>query len=79
LRVDRKHVRVWALLMGPDQPVLLQRRARGGAWRTIAALRANGQAVLNELLALRGAMQLRVLSGTLSSASASVGRARSQL
>jgi hypothetical protein len=79
LRVDRKHVRVWALLMRPHQSVSLQRRARGGAWRTIAALHANDQAVLNQLLALRGAMQLRVVSGTLSSASAAVGHARSRL
>ncbi len=74
LRVDRQHVRVWALLMRPRQSVLLQRLTPGLGWVTIAALRANGQAVVNRLLALRGAMQLRIVSGTLSSASASVGR-----
>jgi hypothetical protein len=78
LRVDRGHVRVWALLMRPRQPVLLQRRTRG-AWRTIAALHANGQAVLNRLLPLRGPMELRLVSGTLRSASAAVGRTRSHL
>jgi hypothetical protein len=79
LRVDRRHVRIWGLLMHPRQPVLLQRLASGHRWRTIATLHANGQAVLNQLLVLRGAMQLRVVSGTLSSASAAVGRARSRL
>lgn len=74
LRVDRQHVRVWALSMRPRQSVLLQRPTPGLGWVTIAALRANGQAVVNRLLALRGAMQLRIVSGTLSSASASVGR-----
>jgi hypothetical protein len=78
LRVDRRHVRVWALLTRARQPVLLQRRARG-AWHTIAALHANGQAVLNRLLPLRGAMELRLVSGTLRSASAALGRARSRL
>jgi hypothetical protein len=79
LRVDRRHVRVWALLMRPGQPLLLQRLTRGRRWRTIAALHANGQAVLNALVALRGAAQLRVVSGPLSSASASVESRRSQL
>jgi hypothetical protein len=65
LRVDRWHVRVWALLARPAQPVLLQREARDGAWRTIARLRAGRDAVLNVLLPLRGAMTLRVVSGTL--------------
>jgi hypothetical protein len=79
LRVDRGHVRVWALLMRPDQPVLLQRRARGGAWRTIAHLRAGRNAVLNTLIPLRGAMTLRVVSGGLIGASAPVPRGRSRL
>jgi hypothetical protein len=79
LRVDRGHVRIWALLMRPRQPIELQRLTRGHRWRTIAALRANGYAVLNTLVALRGAIQLRVVSGTLSSASASVGRSRGRL
>jgi hypothetical protein len=78
LRVDRGHVRVWALLARSGQPVALQRRVRG-AWRTIAALHANGHAVLNVLIALRGAVELRVASGTLLSAGAAVGRDRSQL
>jgi hypothetical protein len=79
LRVDRRHVRVWALLMRPRQPVALQRLARGGVWRPIAALRANDSAVLNTLLTLRGAAELRIVSGTLGSASASVGRGRARL
>jgi hypothetical protein len=79
LRVDRGHVRVWALLMHPGQPVTLQRRARGGTWRTVARLRAGGDAVLNVLLALRGASTLRLVSGTLLSAAASVPQGRSRL
>ncbi len=66
LRVDRRHVRVWALLTRPGQRVLLQHQARGGAWRTIARLRAGGDAVLNALIPLRGAMTLRVVSGMVS-------------
>jgi hypothetical protein len=79
LRVDRRHVRVWALLMQPGQPVLLQRRSRGGEWRTIARLHANRYSVLNARVRLHGAVELRVLSGTLTSAPASVPRARSPL
>jgi hypothetical protein len=65
LRVDRTQVRVWALLRHAGQPVLLQRQARGGVWRTIAYLRAGPNAVLNALIPLHGAMHLRVVSGTL--------------
>jgi hypothetical protein len=79
LRVNRAHVRVWALLMAPRQPVLLQRRVRDGRWRTLAALRGNGQAVLNALVALRGASELRLQSGALSSAAAHVPRVGSGL
>ncbi len=89
LRVDRTHVRVWALLRSAGQPVLLQHQARGGVWRTIAHLRAGPNAVLNALIALRGAMNLRVVSGTLAttgtdsgdtpSASAWLPRGRSPL
>jgi hypothetical protein len=79
LRVDRGHVRVWALLTRPGQPVLLQREVRGGAWRTIAGLRAARNAVLNTLVRLRGANNLRVVSGALVSASAAVPRNQSPL
>jgi hypothetical protein len=79
LRVDHGQVRVWALLMGPDRPVLLQRELRGGTWRTIARLHADRDAVLNTLVPLRGATNLRVVSGALISASAAVPRDRSRL
>jgi hypothetical protein len=79
LRVDRGHVRVWALLMRPGQRVLLQRHVRGGGWRTIARLRAGNSAVLNALIPLRGAITLRVASGGLISASAQVPRDQSRL
>jgi hypothetical protein len=79
LRVDRGHVRVWALSMRPDQSFVLQRRAQGGGWRRIARLRADRDAVLNTRIALRGAMTLRVVSGALVSASALVPAHQSRL
>jgi hypothetical protein len=68
-RVDRRRVRVWALLMGPGQPVALQRLGGGGRWRTIARLHADRNGVLNALVSLRGAARLRLESGALISAS----------
>ncbi len=79
LRVDRRHVRIWALTMRPGQSVLLQRHARGGRWRTIARLRARGSVVINALIPLRGAVMLRVLSEGLISASAPVPRGQSRM
>jgi hypothetical protein len=79
LRVDAGHVRVWALLMRPRQPVLLQRESRGVVWRTIARLHANSSGVLNVLVALRGVGLLRLQSGSLLSAVALVPARRSVL
>jgi hypothetical protein len=80
LRVDRRRVRVWALLMHPRQPVLLERELpRGGVWQTIASLHADRSGVLNVLISLRGAARLRLQSGTLSSAIAVVPVGRSRL
>jgi hypothetical protein len=79
LRMDRRHVRVWALLMRAGQRVLLQRKTRGRAWLTAAVLHADRAAVLNAVVALRGAVELRLLSGTLSSAAVRVPRDRSRL
>jgi hypothetical protein len=79
LRMDRGHVRVWALLMRPGQLVLLQRQERGGLWQTIDRLRAGRNAVLNALVPLRGAVTLRVVSGALLSALAQVPRKQSRL
>jgi hypothetical protein len=81
LRVDREHVRVWALLMHPRQAVLLQRWSRTraapkGVWLTLARLRADRAAVLNSLLPMRGAAVLRLQSGALRSASARVSPRR---
>jgi hypothetical protein len=75
LRVDRAHVRVWALPETPSQPVELERMA-GGGWRAVASLRADRGGVVNALIALRGAQLLRVRSGPLVSAAAAVGRRR---
>ena len=80
LRVDSRHVRVWALLMKPRQSVLLQRQLRtGGAWRTIARLRGARDGVLNALVSLRGSARLRLQSSALISAVETVGIRRSQL
>ena len=68
LRVDRERVRLWALLTRPGQTVLLQREGRAAAWRTIARLRADREAVLNAVVRTRGAAVLRLSSGTLRSA-----------
>jgi hypothetical protein len=74
LRVDRRRVRVWALLARSGQPVQLQRRTRGGLWRTLASLRADRYGVLNALVPLRGSASLRLRSGVLTSTAGSVAR-----
>jgi hypothetical protein len=78
LRVNARHVRIWALLMRPRQTLLLQSAAHG-VWRTIAHLHANRAGVLNVLVSLRGAARLRLQSGMLRSAVASVPAARASL
>jgi len=72
LRVNRRQVRVWALLMRPSEPVALQRELRSGRWRTIANLRGDRYGVLNTLLRSTGAERLRLRVGTLTSAPAPV-------
>jgi hypothetical protein len=72
LRLDRRRVRVWALLMGPGRPVVLERAGAGGRWRAVARLRADGDGVLNALVALAGGARLRLCSGSLQSAPATV-------
>jgi hypothetical protein len=79
LRVDRHQVRVWALLMRAGQPSLLQQESRGGHWRTIARLHANGYGVLNRLLYLTGPARLRLRAGKVLSAPMSVTRTQSAL
>jgi hypothetical protein len=75
LRVNRRQVRVWAMLMHGRQPALLQRQGRGGRWQTIARLRANRYGVLNQLLGLTGGARLRLRVGKLSSAPERVSQA----
>jgi hypothetical protein len=70
LRVNGRQVRVWALLMHPRQPALLQRQGRDGRWRAIAHLRADRYGALNRLLWLRGPARLGLRAGRLSSAPA---------
>jgi hypothetical protein len=79
LRIDRRRVRVWALLSQARQPLALQRLVQGRRWRTIATLHADRQGVLNRLVALRGAVELRVTSAALSSAGVQVPSRRSAL
>ncbi len=79
LRVNRGHIRVWALLMRPGQAVLLQRQGRARVWLTIARLDADRSGVLNTLVELRGAMHLRLESGALASESMVIPAGRSRL
>jgi hypothetical protein len=79
LRVDRAHVRVWALLENDGQLVLLQRLTQTNRWRTVARLRAERDGVLNALVPLAGRAQLRVASGSLFSAQAAVPASQSRL
>jgi len=82
LRVNATQVRIWTLLMRAGQPVALERETREGAgraWRSVAQLHANSSGVLNVLVSLHGRALLRVSSGVLRSAVATVGPARSQL
>jgi hypothetical protein len=74
LRVNRRQVRVWALLTHARQLALLQRQGRGGRWDMIALLHANGYGVLNRLLRLTGPARLRLRTGKLVSAPISVPR-----
>jgi hypothetical protein len=77
LRVDRQHVRVWALLMHPGQPVLLQRWTSRRTWRTIDRMHAGRHGVLNDLVVLRSSARLRLQSETLTSASVQITSRRS--
>ncbi len=89
LRLDRAHVRVWALLRAPGQLVELQRwmlqrrgprvRAHARAWRTIAYIHANDHAILNVVMKLTGAARLRLRSGGLTSAPSTLPASRSYL
>jgi hypothetical protein len=74
LRVNRRRVRIWALLTHPGQPVVLQRQDLGGRWWTIAHLRGDRYGVLNVLVALRGTASLRVRTGAFASAAMAVPR-----
>jgi hypothetical protein len=78
LRVDRRWVRVWALLTTPYQRASLQRRGHDGRWSTIARVRAGGNAIVNQLVFLHGAVDLRLASGTLRSAAEAVPAQRSR-
>ena len=79
LRVNRRQVRVWALLMHRGQSALLQRQGSGGRWQTIDRLSANRHGVISRLLHLSGSARLRLRVGTLDSASALVPRSQSPL
>jgi hypothetical protein len=72
LRVDRGHVRIWALLRAPGTAVSVQRLGRAGGWRTVARLHADAHGVLNVLAALKGGLSLRLQGEGLDSATARV-------
>ena len=77
LRVDPRHVRVWALLMHPGQPALLQRWTSRRTWRTIDRMHAGRHGVLNDLVVLTSSARLRLQSETLTSASVQITSRRS--
>ncbi len=79
LRVNRRQLRIWALLLHASQSALLQRQGRGGRWATIVLLHANRYGVLNQLLRLTGPARLRLRTGKLVSAPISVPRTSSAL
>ncbi len=79
LRVNRRLVRVWALLRAPGESAALQRQGPGGHWHTIASPRADPAGVLNVLIRLRGLARLRLHVGSFSSAPAQVPRTQSPL
>ncbi len=79
LRVNRRLVRVWALLSAPGEPAALQRQGRGGHWRTIARLRAGRAGVLNVPIGLQGSMRLRLSAAGQSSAAQHVPLRQSRL
>jgi hypothetical protein len=62
LRLDRRYVRVWALLGRARESVELQQLGKGRRWLTVARLQADHQGVLNVLVALHGAGLLRLRS-----------------
>lgn len=79
LRVNRRLVRVWALLRARGESAALQRQGRGGHWQTIARLRADRTNVLNVLIGLRGSARLRLTVESVSSAPVRVPRTQSPL
>jgi hypothetical protein len=79
LRVNRRQLRIWALLIHARQSALLQRQTRGGGWQTTARLHADRYGVINRLLHFGGTARLRLRVGALDSASASVPRAKGHL
>ena len=79
LRVNRRLVRVWALLAAPDEVAALQREAPGGQWETIARLRADAAGVLNVPIRLRGPARLRLSAVGQSSAAQRVPAKQSPL
>ena len=79
LRVNRRSVRLWALLMHPGQRILLQRQGRAHRWQTIAHLHADRHGVLNVLRTLTGYARVRLKSGPFNSASSVLPSGESSL
>jgi hypothetical protein len=77
LRVNRRYVRIWALLAHGRQRVLLRRQGRNGRWRPIVWLHADPHGVLNRLIRLTGPARIRLGDGKIMSAPAWVPRTQS--
>ncbi|HEY4428969.1 MAG TPA: hypothetical protein VGN08_12260 [Solirubrobacteraceae bacterium] len=70
-RINRRDVRVWALVMAPGERPVLQ-RLRHHHWRSLALLRADRWGVVNAALRLAGPTRLRLVADGVVSAAARV-------
>ncbi len=77
VRLDRGHIRVWALAAAAGERAELLGARPGGRWRVLARLRAGAGGVIDAPLALSGRLHLRLRAGGLTSAAAHVGARRS--
>ncbi len=62
LRLDRHHIRVWALMESAGEGAELQRRGGVGGWRIMVHLHADSHGVINVPLVFGGAGVLRLRS-----------------
>lgn len=79
LRVNRRLVRVWALLRFGHEFAQLQRKGHSGRWHTIARMRGDRDGVLNVLFKWSGGVRLRLRVDGVSSAAEWVPQTQSRL